>query len=125
MSLKPTNPLFALLLALLLPLSASADTVWIDVRSLPEHLIDSIEGDPRISHTEIVAGIQELYPDTNTEINLYCRSGRRAGVALAALNKAGYHNVNNVGSIENARQIRNTQEQTAEHSNGSCEQTNC
>jgi len=83
-----------------------ADPVWIDVRSLQENQMDNIEGDILISHLDIVEELSKIYPDKNTDIRLYCRSGRRAGEALSALKLAGYHSVENVGSIENARKVR-------------------
>lgn len=86
--------------------SAYAEEIWIDVRSAEEYASNNIEGDVRITHVEIVKGVASLIPDKNTEIYLYCRSGRRANVALSALNKVGYTHVTNVGSIENARKAR-------------------
>jgi phage shock protein E len=83
-----------------------AKTVWIDVRSSVEHSIDSIEGDVRISHEDVVHEVTELYPDTSTEIHLYCRSGGRAGKAMSALKEAGYTNVSNAGGIDDARKER-------------------
>lgn len=83
-----------------------ADPVWIDVRTLVEHTIDNIEGDVRISYSDIVEGVNKLYPDKETDIRLYCRSGGRAGVALSALEQAGYRSVQNVGSIDDARRLR-------------------
>ncbi len=86
--------------------STYADTVWIDVRSAVEHKFDSIEGDVRISHSEIVQQIHKLFPDKNTNIHVYCRSGARAGKALLALKEAGYKNVLNMGGINDARKER-------------------
>jgi phage shock protein E len=34
---------------------------------------------------------------------VYCRSGRRSGIAQSALEEAGYTNVVNVGGLEDAR----------------------
>lgn len=84
----------------------TAETAWIDVRSKLEHAIDSIEGDVRISHGDIVEKATEMFPDKSTEIHLYCRSGNRAGKAMSALKIAGYTNVSNVGSIGDARKER-------------------
>ncbi len=84
----------------------TSETVWIDVRSIQENKIDSIQGDPLIPYTKIVRGVKKLSIDKNTKIRLYCRSGQRAGVALSALKKAGYNNVENIGSIGNARKKR-------------------
>lgn len=83
-----------------------AEALWIDVRSLPEHVVDNIEGDLRITHTDIVEEVTERFPDRDREIQLYCRSGGRAGVALQALLDAGYSNVSNAGGIEDARKSR-------------------
>lgn len=88
--------------------SADSDSgvVWIDVRSLAEHMVDHIEGDPRIPHTDIVEEVTVLFPDRDTEIRLYCRSGGRAEKAKLALEGAGYTHVVNVGGIDDAREIR-------------------
>lgn len=80
--------------------------VWVDVRSLAEHLIDNIEGDRQIHYSEIVAGVQEHYPNQQTPIRLYCAVGGRAEKANQALLEAGYTNVINVGGINDARRIR-------------------
>lgn len=95
-----------LLVALALSALAFAEPVWIDVRTSMEHSIDSIEGDMRISHGEIVPEVTRLFPDKNTELHLYCRSGGRAGKAAAALKEAGYTNVSNAGGIDDARKAR-------------------
>lgn len=98
---------FLLVLTLALtPMVSFAGSVWIDVRTKAEHQQSNIEGDPLIPHTEIVAGVSEQYPDKDTEINLYCRSGNRAGIAKSSLEKAGYTNVNNMGGIADAREVR-------------------
>lgn len=83
-----------------------AETVWIDVRSTLEHTLDNIEGDVRISHDDIVDEVSKLFPEKDTSIRLYCRSGRRASVAMSYLNDAGYMNVSNAGGIDDARQER-------------------
>ena len=77
-----------------------AQGIWIDVRSAEEfndgHLQDSIN----IPHDQIVERIKAVSPDKDAPINLYCRSGRRAEVALTELKKAGYTNVTNHGGYE-------------------------
>ena len=94
------------LLSTLLALPALAETVWIDVRSYPEHLVDNIEGDPRIDHGDIVEEVSERYPDKGTDIKLYCAAGGRAGTAAQALLDAGYTSVENAGGIDDARRAR-------------------
>jgi len=86
--------------------SAFEGSVWIDVRTAEEHAANNISGDIRITHTDIVTEVQKLYPDKNTQIQLYCRSGGRAGKAMSALKEAGYSNVVNAGSIDDARKTR-------------------
>ena len=106
MALRITTPL--LLMALLACFSQQlyAEEVWIDVRSPMEHAVSNIDGDIRISHDDIVAEVVTLFPNRDTEIALYCRSGNRAGIAQESLKQAGYTNVRNAGGIDDARKER-------------------
>ncbi|MCY7297274.1 rhodanese-like domain-containing protein [Alteromonas sp. a30] len=85
---------------------SNAEPTWIDVRSAAEHKLSHIDGDLRITHTDIVEKVNELFPSKDHEIRLYCRSGYRANIALEALQAAGYTNVSNAGGIEDARKER-------------------
>ena len=87
-----------------------AEVVWIDVRTSLEHEIDSIDGDIRIGHSEIVPEVEKFFPDKDTAIRLYCRSGGRAGTAEQALKQAGYTDVENIGGISDARKYRHLEE---------------
>lgn len=95
-------------LSVLMCLSALsyANPVWIDVRSTGEYSADHIEGDMNIPYDHIVSETLKRIPDKNTDIKLYCRSGRRAGIAVSALKQAGYKNVSNTGGIVNTRTMR-------------------
>ena len=106
MNLKIFSHVSLLLIAVCFSPLSNADITWIDVRSQVEHSIDSIEGDVRITHGIIVQKVSEKFPNKNTEIHLYCRSGGRAEKAMSALKKAGYTNVSNAGSINDARKER-------------------
>lgn len=106
MACKISTRVSLLLVAIFISALSLADTTWIDVRSDLEHRIDNIDGDLRISHTEIVQEVGKLFPDKSTEIKLYCRSGGRAAKAMSALQEAGYHNVANAGGIRDARMQR-------------------
>lgn len=106
MNLKQTLKVTLALLLFVCPVLVQAETVWIDVRSQAEYKVNHIEGDLLIPHTQILSRISELYPDQETEIHLYCRSGNRAGIAKSVLNNAGYKNVFNEGSIGNTRKVR-------------------
>lgn len=75
----------------------SGDAVWIDVRSDEEYQEQHLEGAINIEYTEILEGVASL--DKDTEILLYCGSGRRAGLALEALEAQGFTNVTNHGGL--------------------------
>ena len=77
--------------------------ILIDVRSAEEFAEDHLPGAVNIPHTEIAEKISAVAPDKSGEIYLYCRSGRRVGVAMEALQKLGYKNMHNLGGIEDAR----------------------
>ena len=110
MNLKTLAKISLLLWAISFSSSANADGTWIDVRSEAEYNVDSIESDVRISHADIVKGVAEMFPDKDTEIQLYCRSGGRAGKAMSALQEAGYTNVSNAGGINQVRKKRGVSE---------------
>jgi phage shock protein E len=106
MKSKILNYILLILISACFSSLLNADIVWIDVRSQVEHSIDNIQGDVRVSHDDIVKEVSELFPEKNTEINLYCHSGGRAEKAMSALKEAGYINVSNVGGINDARHLR-------------------
>ena len=77
-----------------------AKGVWIDVRSAEEFNAGHLQDAVNIPHDQILARIQAVSPDKNAPVNLYCRSGRRAEIALNELKNAGYTNVTNHGAYE-------------------------
>lgn len=83
---------------------ADPGEVWIDVRSVEEYGAGHIPGHPNIPHEDIAARIGEVTTDKNAPIRLYCRSGRRSGLAEESLKQLGYTNVSNAGGIEDVRQ---------------------
>ena len=107
---KRIRSLLFSLVALGFSAGAYAEAIWVDVRSMAEHVIDHIDGDVRISYDQILQEANVLMPDKNTEIHLYCRSGKRAAKAMLALQDAGYNNVSNNGSISDARKTRGLKE---------------
>jgi len=74
----------------------------IDVRTEPEWNEGHLEGSILVPYEKIGEEIVTLAPDTKTKINLYCRSGRRSGIALETLKKLGYEDVTNYGSLKDA-----------------------
>lgn len=95
-------------LTLLCPVLALAQSpVFIDVRSADEYSQGHVEGARLIPHEEIVEGIAQLEPGMDTPLYLYCRSGRRAGMAAEELRELGYTRVVNLRSLENAQRTSN------------------
>lgn len=83
---------------------AGEEIYWVDVRSASEFASGHVEGAVNIPHTEIVARIGEVTDDKDATLYLYCRSGRRSGIALDALQQAGYLGAVNVGGLDDAQE---------------------
>lgn len=79
----------------------------IDVRTEAEWKEGHLEGAILIPYDRIGEGIVKAAPDRKTRIDLYCRSGRRSGIALDSLKQLGYDNVTNQGSIKDASEKLN------------------
>jgi phage shock protein E len=80
----------------------NAAPLIIDARTESEWNDGHLDGAVLIPYDTIAQGITAVAPDKKTEIYLYCRTGRRSGIALETLKKAGYSNLTNLGSKENA-----------------------
>ena len=74
-----------------------AGAVVVDVRSGEEFATGHLEQALNIPHTEVGAKLSAFGSDKNKQIVLYCRSGRRAGIAREELKAAGFTNVVNAG----------------------------
>jgi len=79
--------------------------VVIDVRTKAEFDAAHIDGAILIPYDQIKEKISEYVKDKNTEIALYCRSGRRSGIATTVLKELGYKNVENYGSMQSATNL--------------------
>ena len=77
-----------------------AKGVWIDVRSADEFKQGHLSNAINVPHDKIAQQIAQIEPNKNAPINLYCRSGRRAEVALQELKKLGYNQVINHGGYD-------------------------
>lgn len=64
--------------------------VVLDVRTPEEFAEGHVAGARNIPHTEIAARLAELAGARDRDLVVYCRSGRRAELALAELRKAGF-----------------------------------
>lgn len=84
--------------------TALAQSLWIDVRTAEEYRAGHLEGAVHIPFDEIEQKITAIGADKTQDIQLYCRSGRRSGIALETLRSMGYNNVTNAGAYEQLKQ---------------------
>ena len=84
-------------------LSAMAKDIIIDVRTPAEFAADHIAGAINIDHEVIARDIAQAGVGKDDRVLLYCRSGRRSGLAMNTLKAMGYSRAENVGGIEQAR----------------------
>jgi phage shock protein E len=101
--LRLISPAFTLLIVLVFsPALLAAEALWIDVRSAEEYRQEHVAAAVNIPYTEINGRIGELTREKEALIYVYCRSGRRSGIAQSTLEEAGYTNVINLGGLEDA-----------------------
>jgi phage shock protein E len=79
----------------------------VDVRTKEEWDRDHIEGAILIPHDRIGTQITGIIPDQKAPIALFCRSGRRSGIALDVLKAMGYDQAENLGGIQDVRRKLN------------------
>lgn len=94
--------LAAILMVLMATLSWAGQWALVDVRTIGEYDRSHIPGAVHIPYDQISQRVGDLGLAKSDEILLYCRSGRRADVALGILRDLGYTNVRNLGSEEEA-----------------------
>ena len=90
------------LAAVVTTIALAGDVTWIDVRTAEEFNQQHVAGAVNIPYEEINAGIVKLGLEKDSVIYLYCKSGRRAGIAKESLDALGYTGVVNVGGLEAA-----------------------
>ena len=71
----------------------------LDVREQEEYDAGHIPGAILIPYTQINEKANEMLPDKNQLILVYCRSGRRSKIASEALVELGYTNIKEFGGI--------------------------
>ncbi|MBB5018716.1 rhodanese-related sulfurtransferase [Chitinivorax tropicus] len=76
-----------------------ANTVLIDVRASCEYEAGHLPNAISLPIDDLRDLIREHYPDRNTPLVVYCRSGLRAARAEHILLSLGYHQVRNAGGI--------------------------
>lgn len=73
--------------------------IILDTREQDEFVEGHIPGAILIPYTEIENKAEEMIPDKDKLILVYCRSGRRSKIAAESLSKLGYANVKEFGGI--------------------------
>lgn len=81
------------------------DVVIIDVRSQEEHQAGALPGSINIPHNRIASGVAQRAIEQDKTIVLYCRSGRRSGMAEQELRARGYQKIINAGGFDDLKAI--------------------
>jgi phage shock protein E len=71
----------------------------IDVRTAEEFAAGHLEGALNIPYDVIATKLDTIGPDKQRSVVVYCRSGRRSGIAQQTLKSHGYTNVVNGGAF--------------------------
>ena len=82
--------------ALLEKMAGGGELLVLDVRTAREFADGHVPGAVNISHDELESRLAELEADRGSEVVVYCRSGRRAELALDLLAKAGFERLSHL-----------------------------
>ena len=80
-------------------MDSGEDHIILDTREQDEFDEGHIAGAILIPYTEIENKAEEMLPDKDKQILVYCRSGRRSKIAAESLAKLGYSNIKEFGGI--------------------------
>ena len=80
-------------------MNSGEEHIILDTREQDEFDEGHIPGAILIPYTEIENKAEEMLPDKDKLILVYCRSGRRSKIAAESLAKLGYTNVKEFGGI--------------------------
>lgn len=84
------------------PVEISAGTIVIDVRTPQEYAVGHLDGAQLLDLNggEFSSALPTLDPDAHYIV--YCRSGNRSGQAASMMHDAGFENVTDLGTLQNA-----------------------
>ena len=74
--------------------------IWIDVRTEEEYVQGHLANAINIPYEEIGARVSQVTEDKSADIRVYCRTGRRSGIAKETLESLGYDHVTNEGGYQ-------------------------
>lgn len=83
---------------------ATRQAVILDVRTPDEYHTGHVGNALLVPYDSIAQTIATVVPDKNQTIYLYCRSGRRSGIAFDTLKGMGYTRVINLGGLSDLAQ---------------------
>lgn len=83
-------------------IDVAGDAIILDVRTPEEFAAGHLDGASLLDFNggEVAAAIPDLDPEA--EYLVYCRSGNRSAQAIALMEQAGFTNITNLGSLEQA-----------------------
>lgn len=90
-------------LGLFMVATAFAKDVVIDVRTPQEYQSGHVAGALNLPHDSIGQDILKAQVNKDDKLILYCRSGRRADIAMGTLKSLGFSKIENYGSLEQAQ----------------------
>lgn len=76
-----------------------AGALLLDVRSADEFKAGHVSGALNIPHDQIEGRLSEIAAYKDKDVVVYCRSGRRAGLAMETLGKSGFKSAFNAGGL--------------------------
>ena len=80
-------------------IDSGEEHIILDAREQDEYDAGHIPGAILIPYTEIENKAEDMLPDKDAQILVYCRSGRRSKIASESLVKLGYTNIKEFGGI--------------------------
>ena len=84
--------------------SVKQDFVYVDVRTDEEWNEGHVDGAIHVTLADVEAGKTEILPK-DTELRVYCRSGRRSAQAIEALKKQGFTNLVNAWGMKDVTDV--------------------
>ncbi|NJM11796.1 MAG: rhodanese-like domain-containing protein [Synechococcaceae cyanobacterium SM1_2_3] len=79
--------------------ASSSQPLVIDVRTVDEYRQGHVRDAINIPYEQIGSQIAAVAPDRAAPLVLYCRSGRRSGIAEQTLRRMGYRQIENKGGL--------------------------
>lgn len=80
-------------------MDSGEEHIILDVREQDEFDAGHIPGAILLPYTEIENKAEEMLPNKDKQILVYCRSGRRSKIAAEVLARLGYTNIKEFGDI--------------------------